>query len=102
MRGGIWFQPFQVIKTETLVSSGDTYTKIVSITFRIDGKDNTLGFGQPETHIKIKRPNSFIRSKTYSISSSKEAKGSFEITVKVYKNGNVSKYLGDLKEGDSL
>ncbi|KAK9861443.1 hypothetical protein WJX84_008451 [Apatococcus fuscideae] len=38
----------------------------------------------------------------YTPTSPKDAKGYFDLVVKVYPQGNMSKHIGDLKEGDTL
>lgn len=91
--------PFRVVSNETIASSNsseDNWIKIVRV--KIDAK---LDFGQPTTHIKIRRPDSLFRSRTYSISSPKGA-AQFDITVKVYKNGIMSTYISNLKENDYI
>ena len=72
----------------------------MQLTFALPDPQDCLGFGAPTTHIKIRRPNSCILSKTYSLTSPPTDRGRFQITVKVYRGGNCSGYLAGLNVGD--
>jgi hypothetical protein len=61
--------------------------------------DETLGFGQPCTAVKVRPPGSWIRSRPYSVCSSPLRSGSFQLLVKLYPGGRVSGHLGTLQVG---
>lgn len=83
----------QKIETILIAPANSNYERVVQITIDLP---ELLPFNccQPFTHIKIKRPDSMFRARTYSISSNPDIKGYFQITIKVYKYGKMSQYLG--------
>ncbi|KAJ3369926.1 Cytochrome b5 reductase 4 [Kappamyces sp. JEL0680] len=104
MRGGILFQPFQVSSVSCLLQAeaDDEYSEVLEIVFALP-HDGSLGFGQPGTHIKIRRPDSLVRARTYSLTSPAAQKGYFSVVVKVYRGGQMSQnYLGRLVAGDTM
>jgi cytochrome-b5 reductase len=55
--------------------------------------------------IRIRKPlsgSSYEESASYTITSTNRVYGKFELVVKVYPTGNVSKYIGERKVGDTL
>lgn len=63
--------------------------------------EETLGFGQPCTAVKVRAPGSWIRSRPYSVCSSPSRAGSFQLLVKLYPGGRVSGHLNTLEVGQS-
>ncbi|KAI9022018.1 hypothetical protein DFJ74DRAFT_671377 [Hyaloraphidium curvatum] len=99
LRPGIAFRPFPVVSVETVSAPGAS-PPVVRITFALESEDAELGFEQPYTHVKIRRPDSWFRSRTYSIVTPANTKGSFAVCVKVYPGGTMSGYLASLRPGD--
>eukprot|EP00899_Mesostigma_viride_P014013 jgi/Mesvir1/22612/Mv14057-RA.1 len=89
---GVWFRPCKLINREVLLTGEDSdpWESIVRVSFELPGP---LGFEQPCTHVKVRRPNSLFRGRTYSITSRAD-EIRLTLTVKVYRGGCMSVYLG--------
>jgi len=104
MRAGLWFTQYQlgdVIEVQS-GTEDDPFHCIKRFRFLLDSPKESLGFGQPLTHIKIRRKDSWFRSRTYSLISPPDSKGYFEILVKIYKGGCCCEYLHSLHPGDKV
>eukprot|EP01065_Artemidia_motanka_P024702 TRINITY_DN295_c0_g1_i3.p1 TRINITY_DN295_c0_g1~~TRINITY_DN295_c0_g1_i3.p1 ORF type:complete len:306 (+),score=85.38 TRINITY_DN295_c0_g1_i3:63-920(+) len=64
------------------------------------GYTGTLGYTQPLVHVKVRRPDSWFRARTYSLTSPANTPGAFELTVKIYPGTGVSAHLGSLPIGE--
>lgn len=96
---GVSFRPYQLTNKEVLQvgTPDDPWTSVVRFTFAMESPEATLGLEQPYTHVKVNAPK---RTRTYSLTSAGDLKGSFHITVKVYRGGRGSGYLDALAVGD--
>ncbi|CAK4638519.1 unnamed protein product [Aphanomyces euteiches] len=80
----------------------DPYKSIVQLTFSLGSPEATLGVGQPCTHLRIRQPNSWGMSKSYSIVSRPDELGVFRVVIKVYRGGVLSEYFDSLNINDSI
>mmetsp|Transcript_26589 Transcript_26589/g.61074 ORF Transcript_26589/g.61074 Transcript_26589/m.61074 type:complete len:270 (-) Transcript_26589:81-890(-) len=95
------FRPFKLLAKETLTEGSEHGFPVRRFTFELPSNVSlhTLGFDLGlGDFVQVKPPNS--RAKSYSPTSDVKRTGSFDITVKIYRNGACSGYLDGLEVGD--
>lgn len=68
-------------------------------TFALESPDSVLGLPVGQ-HVEVRLPGGGGAGRPYTPTTGDETKGSFDLVVKVYEKGAVSKYLDSLKVGD--
>jgi NAD(P)H-flavin reductase len=103
MLAGIRHRPFPLRERELMCSASPdgSAPAVIRLTFGLSQPQDALGFGQPNTAVKVRPPGAWLRSRPYSISSGPECRGSFQLLVKLYPGGRVSGHLGSLRVGES-
>lgn len=117
-----FFRSYRLIDKEllvdgsTLANKNSIHPSVWRLRFRLPVNNNVLGIdlGLGE-HVKVKLPSdysscsnidtktkSILKPRSYSPSSSMDAKGYFELTIKEYPQGCYSKYLASLSIGDDV
>jgi len=91
------YRPYELLQKEILTKGSEH--PVFRLQFKLPD-DAHLGVTSPTTHIKVRGPDSSMRGRTYSLTSRKQQKGSFEICVKIYPQGWVSGYLSELEVGE--
>ncbi|CAK4084677.1 unnamed protein product [Aphanomyces euteiches] len=104
MQRGLGFLPYALVEKTVLVDGDgmDPYKSIVQLTFSLGSPEATLGVGQPCTHLRIRLPDSWVLSKSYSIVSRPDERGVFRVVIKVYRGGLMSEYFDRLAINDSI
>mmetsp|Transcript_47308 Transcript_47308/g.86891 ORF Transcript_47308/g.86891 Transcript_47308/m.86891 type:complete len:270 (-) Transcript_47308:26-835(-) len=95
------FRPFKLLAKETLTEGSEHGFPVRRFTFELpaDVSLHTLGFDLGlGDFVQVKPPNS--RARSYSPTSDVRRSGSFDLTVKLYRNGACSGYLDSLQVGD--
>lgn len=101
MLSGVRYRPFPLAEKEVLKESTEQSPGLIRLTFSLSTPEDTLGFGQPGTAVKVRPPGSWLRSRPYSICSSPSRAGSFQLLVKLYPGGRVSGHLNTLQTGQA-
>jgi len=99
-RAGINFTPF-TLKQKVTLTEGSEFP-VRRLTFSLPDPYEVVGFKQPTTNVKVRRPGLLPRSRTYSITSNPKNKGEFDLTVKIYDKGVVSSYLDSVEIGENV
>lgn len=101
MLSGVRHRPFPLVEKEVLTESTEQSPGLIRLTFGLSTPEETLGFGQPSTAVKVRPPGSWLRSRPYSVCSSPSRAGSFQLLVKLYRGGRVSGHLNTLQIGQA-
>ena len=56
MLSGVRFRPFPLLTRQTITEGSDVGLPVIRFTFALHDKEATLGFGQPNTAVKICGP----------------------------------------------
>jgi len=99
MLSGVRHRPFPLVEKEVLTESTEQSPGLIRLTFGLPTPEETLGFGQPGTAVKVRPPGSWLRSRPYSVCSSPSRTGSFQLLIKLYPGGRVSGHLNTLQIG---
>lgn len=90
------FKPFTLLRKEKLTPSMFVFTFLLA-------KDQTLGILHVERHVQVRavvEGEPIIRE--YTPISDLSKKGEFDLAIKLYENGKLSRVFSDMKIGDSV